>query len=65
MECFIHLRKNYTFLVPKGSKDDLTPFIPLSVNGEGEVIKEGLAPLLNAPFLKIPLYSPLQKGKSI
>jgi len=30
---------------------DLTPFIPLSLKGEGEVInEEGLTPLLNTPY---------------
>jgi len=32
----------------KGFAIYLTPFIPLSWTGEGEILKEGLAPLLNA-----------------
>jgi hypothetical protein len=33
----------------------LTPFIPLSVDGEGEIFKRGLAPL----FYLLPLSNPL------
>ena len=29
----------------------LTPFIPLSFEGEGEIRKEGLMPLLDAPLI--------------
>jgi len=29
----------------------LTPFIPLSFKGEGEVLKRGAMPLLNSPLI--------------
>jgi len=30
----------------------LTPLIPLSFKGEGDILKRGASPLLNAPFLE-------------
>ncbi len=35
----------------------LTPCVPLSCQGEGEVIEEGLMPLLNAPLVAVGLNS--------
>jgi len=41
---------------------NLTPFIPLSLKGEGEEKKEGLTPLLNTPrgFLKEVKYETIR-----
>jgi len=54
---------------------NLTPLIPLSFQGEGEGMEEGLTPLLDTPFIssereaKPLLYNyfplPLNKGKGI